>query len=184
MATERSCWHPHCIRSDRLPTFARGTHKSRPSRSAADAFDPGRHAKSRPPSWGLRPRRTMPSMSHRAAGQAAEAKALSRSLTCPIAFSSEVDTGSREENASKQESRGSVLIQSEPIALDDTSAARPKTKKIAQPRPATLRARQPRSPPQAGAPYNGESKRAGRVAARDHEVHIARNARSRSLVPI
>src|SRR5207253_225622 len=82
---------------------------------------------------------------------AAEAKALSRSLTCPIAFSSEVDTGSREENASKQESRASVLIQSEPIALDDTSAARPKTKKIAQPRPATLRARQPRSPPQAGA---------------------------------
>jgi hypothetical protein len=30
------------------------------------------------------------------------------------AFSSEVDTGSREENASKQESRASVLIQSEP----------------------------------------------------------------------
>src|SRR5579872_7475842 len=29
------------------------------------------------------------------------------------AFSSEVDTGSREENASKQESRASVLIQSE-----------------------------------------------------------------------
>ncbi|HEY6604506.1 MAG TPA: hypothetical protein VI009_22125, partial [Xanthobacteraceae bacterium] len=34
-----------------------------------------------------------------------------------IAFSSEVDTGSREENASKQESRASVLIQSEPIML-------------------------------------------------------------------
>jgi hypothetical protein len=32
----------------------------------------------------------------------------------PIAFSSEVDTGSREENASKQESGASVLIQSEP----------------------------------------------------------------------
>ena len=34
-----------------------------------------------------------------------------------IAFSSEVDTGSREENASKQESRAPVLIQSEPIML-------------------------------------------------------------------
>jgi hypothetical protein len=33
------------------------------------------------------------------------------------AFSSEVDTGSREENASKQEARASVLIQSEPIML-------------------------------------------------------------------
>jgi hypothetical protein len=33
------------------------------------------------------------------------------------AFSSEVDTGSREENASKQEFRASVLIQSEPIML-------------------------------------------------------------------
>jgi hypothetical protein len=33
------------------------------------------------------------------------------------AFSSEVDTGSREENASKQEGRASVLIQSEPIML-------------------------------------------------------------------
>jgi hypothetical protein len=33
------------------------------------------------------------------------------------AFSSEVDTGSREENASKQEARTSVLIQSEPIML-------------------------------------------------------------------
>jgi hypothetical protein len=31
-----------------------------------------------------------------------------------IAFSSEVDTGSREENASKQEARASVLMQSEP----------------------------------------------------------------------
>jgi hypothetical protein len=30
------------------------------------------------------------------------------------AFSSEVDTGSREENASKQDSRASVLIQAEP----------------------------------------------------------------------
>jgi hypothetical protein len=33
------------------------------------------------------------------------------------AFSSEVDTGSREENASKQESSASVLIQSEPKML-------------------------------------------------------------------
>jgi hypothetical protein len=33
------------------------------------------------------------------------------------AFSSEVDTGSREENASKQEMRASVLSQSEPILL-------------------------------------------------------------------
>ena len=33
------------------------------------------------------------------------------------AFSSEVDTGSREENALKQESRASVLILSEPIML-------------------------------------------------------------------
>jgi hypothetical protein len=31
-----------------------------------------------------------------------------------IAFSSEVDTGSRQENASKQKSRALVLIQSEP----------------------------------------------------------------------
>jgi hypothetical protein len=38
-------------------------------------------------------------------------------LSQPRAFSSEVDTGSREENASKQESRASVLIQSEPIML-------------------------------------------------------------------
>src|SRR6185437_514923 len=36
-----------------------------------------------------------------------------------IAFSSEVDAGSREENASKQDSRASVLIQSEPkLQLD------------------------------------------------------------------
>jgi hypothetical protein len=34
-----------------------------------------------------------------------------------IAFSSEVDTGSREENASKQKFRASVLIQSEPKRL-------------------------------------------------------------------
>jgi hypothetical protein len=33
------------------------------------------------------------------------------------AFSSEVDTGSREENASKQQIRASVLIQSEPKRL-------------------------------------------------------------------
>jgi hypothetical protein len=35
-------------------------------------------------------------------------------LRAAIAFSSEVDTGSREENASKQEFRALVLIQSEP----------------------------------------------------------------------
>jgi hypothetical protein len=34
-----------------------------------------------------------------------------------IAFSSEVDAGSREENAPKQASGASVLIQSEPIKL-------------------------------------------------------------------
>jgi hypothetical protein len=34
-----------------------------------------------------------------------------------IAFSSEVETGSREENASKQKFRASVLIQSEPERL-------------------------------------------------------------------
>jgi hypothetical protein len=33
------------------------------------------------------------------------------------AFSSEVDTGSREESASKQEARAQVLIQSEPQML-------------------------------------------------------------------
>ena len=40
-------------------------------------------------------------------------------VTCLVirAFSSEAGTGSREENASKQESRASVLIQSEPIML-------------------------------------------------------------------
>src|SRR6478672_1378236 len=37
------------------------------------------------------------------------------------AFSSEVDTGSREENASKQESRASVLIQSKPNMLQAES---------------------------------------------------------------
>jgi hypothetical protein len=36
---------------------------------------------------------------------------------CTRAFSSEVDTGSREENASKQKARASVLILSEPIML-------------------------------------------------------------------
>jgi hypothetical protein len=35
-----------------------------------------------------------------------------------MAFSSEVDTGSREENASKQESGAAVLIQSEPVMLE------------------------------------------------------------------
>jgi hypothetical protein len=34
-----------------------------------------------------------------------------------IAFSSEVETGSREENASKQKFRASVLVQSEPERL-------------------------------------------------------------------
>jgi hypothetical protein len=37
------------------------------------------------------------------------------------AFSSEVDTGSREENASKQEPGASVLIPSEPIVLQSRS---------------------------------------------------------------
>ncbi|MBO4227259.1 hypothetical protein GRB70_33245 [Bradyrhizobium neotropicale] len=37
-----------------------------------------------------------------------------RSASRTRAFSSEVDTGSREENASKRESRASVLIPSEP----------------------------------------------------------------------
>jgi heme iron utilization protein len=35
----------------------------------------------------------------------------------PGAFSSEVDTGSHEENASKQKPGASVLIQSEPLML-------------------------------------------------------------------
>jgi hypothetical protein len=35
----------------------------------------------------------------------------------PVAFSSEVDTGSREENPSKQKIRAAVLIQSEPMKL-------------------------------------------------------------------
>jgi hypothetical protein len=35
----------------------------------------------------------------------------------PGAFSSEADTGSREENASKQKTGASVLIQSEPTRL-------------------------------------------------------------------
>ena len=43
--------------------------------------------------------------------------ASSAARRAPIAFSSEVHTGSREENASKQKSRASVLIQSEPIML-------------------------------------------------------------------
>src|SRR6478672_2815685 len=41
------------------------------------------------------------------------------------AFSSEVDAGSREENASKQESRASVLIRSEPIMLQGLPGTRP-----------------------------------------------------------
>jgi hypothetical protein len=45
-------------------------------------------------------------------------RCLARSDIDPLrAFSSEVDTGSREENASIQESRASVLIQSEPEML-------------------------------------------------------------------
>jgi hypothetical protein len=39
---------------------------------------------------------------------------LDDSRTPALAFSSEVDTGSRDENASKQEAGASVLIQSEP----------------------------------------------------------------------
>jgi hypothetical protein len=39
------------------------------------------------------------------------------SLLALRAFSSEVETGSREENASKQKIRASVLIQSEPMRL-------------------------------------------------------------------
>jgi hypothetical protein len=53
---------------------------------------------------GLKPRRL--SFRRRASG-----------IILIIAFSSEVDPGSREENASKQQSRASVLIQSEPIML-------------------------------------------------------------------
>jgi hypothetical protein len=45
-------------------------------------------------------------------GDAAGADA--RRPDASIAFSSEVDTGSREENASKQEVKAPVLIQSEP----------------------------------------------------------------------
>jgi hypothetical protein len=46
---------------------------------------------------------------------------------------SEVDTGSREENASKQQSRASVLIQSEPIMLQAAleTGAEPKLPNIA-----------------------------------------------------
>jgi hypothetical protein len=40
-----------------------------------------------------------------------------QSVKVTMAFSSEVDTGSREENASKQKIRASVLIQSEPKRL-------------------------------------------------------------------
>src|SRR4051812_17025518 len=50
-------------------------------------------------------------------GRAHRQSPLSSLLPSLIAFSSEVGTGSREENASKQESRASVLMQSEPIML-------------------------------------------------------------------
>jgi hypothetical protein len=44
--------------------------------------------------------------------------------TCGIiAFSSEVDPGSREENASEQKNRASILIQSEPKRLRDGASA-------------------------------------------------------------
>src|SRR4051794_27763904 len=196
MASERPCWHLHCIRSARLPRFARGTHSSRPSRSAADAFDRGRHAKSPAPSSGPRPRRTMPSASHRRTGQAAVAKALSRSLTGPIAFSSEADTGSHSnqvyadcvdlsavENASKQEARESVLIQSEPIAPDDTSAAQPKTKKITRPAPHGSARSPVKKLSRAGVIQGDQSMRVWSQPGAT-KVHIARNARSRSLAPI
>jgi hypothetical protein len=42
-----------------------------------------------------------------------------------IAFSSEVDTGSRQENASTQQSGDSVLIQPEPNLQADILAVRP-----------------------------------------------------------
>jgi hypothetical protein len=48
---------------------------------------------------------------------ASNLKTPARPLKIAIAFSSEVDTGSREENASKQKIRASVLIQSEPKRL-------------------------------------------------------------------
>src|SRR6202012_3747290 len=63
-------------------------------------------------------------------GRRDQKRALLRGLCVPaqgvsaIAFSSEVDAGSREENASKQESGASVLIQSEPIMLQNRALIR------------------------------------------------------------
>jgi hypothetical protein len=90
----------------------------------------------------------------------------------PIAFSSEVDTPSREENASKQESGASVLIQSEPIALDDTSGAHPKTKKIAGRAP-QLYALPVKEPPQAGV-IQGDQSMGVEFAARGIRRFISR----------
>jgi lactam utilization protein B len=48
---------------------------------------------------------------------AGDPRIMVRTFEMARAFSSEVDTGSREENASKQESGASVLIQSDPEML-------------------------------------------------------------------
>ena len=48
--------------------------------------------------------------------------AFSTNARAATAFSNEVATGSREENASKQESRASVLIQSKPIMLEPNAS--------------------------------------------------------------
>jgi hypothetical protein len=59
----------------------------------------------------------MASIFCRESNQNAKRRALLRAArieVVPMAFSSEVGIGSREENASKQEFRDSVLIQSEP----------------------------------------------------------------------
>jgi hypothetical protein len=55
--------------------------------------------------------------SHRHVSNVPEADSCTAADGISKAFSSEVDTGAREENASKQESGASVLIQSEPILL-------------------------------------------------------------------
>jgi hypothetical protein len=67
-----------------------------------------------------------------------------KSGSLPGASSSEVDTASREENASKQESRASVLIQSEPtLQLSARSARRvrgaagPRVRRFVPPPPAS-----------------------------------------------
>jgi hypothetical protein len=51
--------------------------------------------------------------------QALSALSGSQPRRAAMAFSREVDTGSRKENASKQKSKASVLIQSEPIRLQN-----------------------------------------------------------------